>query len=185
MSNQSVNVLNNFKYNKIPEFAREYKREYQFIRGINKEFKYMLNKMYQLNDELFESNISIRIKNFMKRFLLAQEKGKLKDISDLVFTIEDLYNIKFIDKHFGFRKLQYDTFDDGEKYYPGFREFYDIFKNFFNQLKFDCCDRVELELFNTDDIDEYFNHLHSFYSLYYVNLYLKSRERTLKKRIRI
>ena len=28
------------KSNKIPEYAREYKREYQFIRGLNYEFRY-------------------------------------------------------------------------------------------------------------------------------------------------
>ena len=72
--------------NKIPEYAREYKREYQFIRGINKEFKYFINKLDNLNNGLFESNISNRIKYFMKRFLRAQEKGKLKDISE--FEIE-------------------------------------------------------------------------------------------------
>ena len=73
--------------NKIPEYAREYKREYQFIRGINKEFKYLINKLDNLNNGLFESyNIADRIKYFMKRFLRAQEKGKLKDISE--FEIE-------------------------------------------------------------------------------------------------
>ena len=36
--------------NKIPEYAREYKREYQFIRGINKEFKYFINKLDNLNN---------------------------------------------------------------------------------------------------------------------------------------
>ena len=79
--------------NKIPEYAREYKREYQFIRGINKEFKYLINKLDNLNNGLFESNISNRIKYFMKRFLRAQEKGKLKDISDLVLQREDLNNL--------------------------------------------------------------------------------------------
>ena len=32
----------NTKTNKIPEYARDYKKEYLFIRGINKEFKLIL-----------------------------------------------------------------------------------------------------------------------------------------------
>ena len=32
---------NFIKSNKIPEYAREYKREYQLIRGINKEFRHI------------------------------------------------------------------------------------------------------------------------------------------------
>ena len=35
---------NFIKSNKIPEYAREYKREYQFIRGLNKEFGYFIKK---------------------------------------------------------------------------------------------------------------------------------------------
>ena len=41
MSYQTVGVSGFTSKNKIPEYAREYKREYQFIRGINKEFRYL------------------------------------------------------------------------------------------------------------------------------------------------
>ena len=149
--------------NKIPEYAREYKREYQFIRGINKEFNYFINKLDNLNNGLFESYIADRIKYFMKRFLRAQEKGKLKDISDLVLQREDLNNLIFINEQFGYYKLRYDAFcddsddndyysdddsdDDGNgeylvdgKPYPGFKEIYDIFKLFFNQIKYEGFD---------------------------------------------
>ena len=142
--------------NKIPEYAREYKREYQFIRGINKDFKYLINKLDNLNNGLFESNISNRIKYNMKRFLRGQEKGKLKDISDLVLQREDLDNLIFINEQFGYYKLRYDAFcddsdddsdDDGNgeylvdgKPYPGFKEIYDIFKLFFNQIKYEGFD---------------------------------------------
>ena len=53
--------------NKIPEYAREYKKEYLFIRGLNKEFEYFINKLDKLNEGLFESNIADRIKYFMKK----------------------------------------------------------------------------------------------------------------------
>ena len=53
--------------NKIPQYVGEYKKEYLFIRGINKEFKYFINKLDYLNNGLFESNISNRIKYFMKK----------------------------------------------------------------------------------------------------------------------
>ena len=144
--------------NKIPEYARDYKREYQFIRGINKEFKYLINKLDNLNNGLFESNISNRIKYNMKRFLRGQEKGKIKDISDLVLQRDDFNNLIFINEQFGYYKLRYDAFcddsddndyysdddsdDDGNgeylvdgKPYPGFIEFYDIFKKNFSQIK--------------------------------------------------
>ena len=149
----------------IPEYAREYKREYQFIRGINKEFKYLINKRDDLNKGLFKSNLSNRIKYNMKRFLIGQEKGKLKDISELVLQRDDLNNLIFFNEHLGYFKLRYDAFcddsdddsddsdDDGKrkylvngKPYPGFIEFYDILKLFFNQIKY--------EVYDSDDDDE-------------------------------
>ena len=163
MSYQTFGVSGFTSFNKIPEYAREYKREYLFIRGLNKEFKYLVNKLDDLNNGLFESNISNRIKYFMKRFLRGQEKGKLKDISNLMFQIDDLNNLIFINQQFGYYKLRYDAFcedsddndyysdddsdDDGNgeylvdgKPYPGFKEIYDIFKLFFNQIKYEGSD---------------------------------------------
>ena len=67
--------------NKIPEYAREYKREYQFIRGINKEFKYLIDFMDNITTrELFLNHKVDRLKYFIKRFLKAQKSGKLKEI---------------------------------------------------------------------------------------------------------
>ena len=103
-------ISNTTQYkSKIPEYAREYKREYQFIRGINKDFKYLLNKINdRLNNGLNEFKLIDRIKFNLKRFLRGQEKGTLKDISDFVLPkydycfIEEFYlyvdnNYVFID----------------------------------------------------------------------------------------
>ena len=163
LSGANSEVEGFIRKNKIPEYAREYKREYQFIRGINKEFKYLINKLDNLNNGLFESYIADRIKYFMKRFLRAQEKGKLKDISNLMLQRDDVDNLIFINEQFGYYKLRYDAFcddsddndyysdddsdDDGNgeylvdgKPYPGFKEIYDIFKLFFNQIKYEGFD---------------------------------------------
>ena len=77
-----LHVKNSIKLtnNKIPPYAKNFKKEYLWIIGLNKEFEYFKNKLDKLNDGLFESNISNRIKYNMKRFLRVQEKGKLKDI---------------------------------------------------------------------------------------------------------
>ena len=44
--------------NKIPVYAREYKREYQFIRGINKEFKYFINKLDHSKKSIFTNELT-------------------------------------------------------------------------------------------------------------------------------
>ena len=86
--------------NKIPTYAREYKKEYLFMRGINKEFKYFIDKLDDLNNGLFESHRADRIKYFMKRFLRGQEKGKLKDISEFEIEENDVDNLIEIKKNF-------------------------------------------------------------------------------------
>ena len=100
--------------NKIPEYAREYKKEYFFTRGLNKEFVYFINKLDKLNDGLFESPIANRIKYNMKRFLRGQEKGKLKDISNLVLPKYDVDNLIFINNQFRMYKIRWDYFNPSD-----------------------------------------------------------------------
>ena len=152
--------------NKISPYARDYKKEYLFIRGLNKEFEYFKNKLDKLNDGLFESNISNKIKYNMKRFLRGQEKGKVKDISNLMLPRYDVDNLIFINDQFLMYKIRWDFFnssddsdgsddvdvdvgiddsddedeDDGKNVYPGFKEIYDIFELFFSKIKYEGCD---------------------------------------------
>ena len=144
--------------NKIPEYAREYKKEYLYIRGLNKEFEYFKNKLYNLNNGLFESYISDRIKNIMKRILRAQEKGKLKDISefeiyedDVVFNLIKIKN-KFnnIDQYLYFILNCYHKEDlIFINTYPGFIDFYYYFNLFFTKLN------IKYEYDSDSDSDDF------------------------------
>ena len=133
--------------NKIPTYAREYKKEYLFIRGINKEFKYFVDNLDDLNRGLFESHRVDRIKYFIKRFLKGQERGKLKDVSGFEINENDVDNLIKIKKSFYYFKLRFDFCkeccdddddDDDEPFidpYPGFKNIYDDFELFFNKFK--------------------------------------------------
>ena len=80
--------------NKIPPYATNYKKEYLYIRGLNKEFKYLINKLDNINNGLFTTKNVDRIKSLIKKFLKAQEKGKLKDISEFMLPKYDYVFIK-------------------------------------------------------------------------------------------
>ena len=127
--------------NKIPEYAREYKREYQFIRGLNKEFKYFVDNLDNATTGLFENHRVDRIKYFIKRFLRGQQKGKLKDISEFEIYEDDVDNlIEIKNNFFNFNqyinyRLEYENEDDSfYNPYPGFKNIYDDFKIFFSKL---------------------------------------------------
>ena len=113
--------------NKIPEYARDYKKEYLYIRGLNKEFKYFINKLDDLNNGLFESNISNRIKYNMKRFLRGQEKGKLKDISNLMLQRDDYLYIQDFYLNLYYEIKFYDN--------PSYKGFFDLIGKLYNKIK--------------------------------------------------
>ena len=184
------------KKSKIPIYASNFKREYLFIRGLNLYFKCFSKKLDCINHGLFESNISNKIKKYMKRFLRAQEKGKFNHINNLIIPSYDLYIIRdmiFINEQFELYKIRYDFFcdyskddynnDNGEylvdgKPYPGFKEFYDIFKMIFNQIKYhdyndynsdSDSDREELDFpYTESDFEDFFTILNSTYESDYL-----------------
>ena len=85
---------------KIPEYARDYKKEYLFIRGINKEFKYFVDNINEVSIGLFENHRVVRIKYFIKRFLKGQERGRLQDTSKFEINNIDVDNLIKIKKNF-------------------------------------------------------------------------------------
>ena len=163
---------------KIPLYASDFKREYLYVRGLNQDLKYFINKADLLNQGLFETKSSNRIKYNIKRFLRAQEKGKLKDISNFKPSYDIIDNFIQVNNHFDIYKYRYDYFcenggddvyydsdgdvvnDDGEylvdgKPYPGFIEIYDIFKMIFNQIQYEDCDS-DINIYDyIDAFDEY------------------------------
>ena len=91
MSNQSV--VGSSGNNKIPEYAREFKNEYLFIRGINKEFKYFVDNINEATRGLFENHRVDKIKKIIKKFLLAQKLGYLNDVSNFEIESSDVDNL--------------------------------------------------------------------------------------------
>ena len=128
--------------NKIPEYARDFKKEYLFIRGINKEIKYFVDNINDATTGLFENDRVDRIKYFIKRFLKGQERGKLQDTSNFEINNIDVDNLIKIKKNF-LNFNQYinfckSCFDEDEPFidpYPGFKNIYYDFELFFSKFK--------------------------------------------------
>ena len=126
--------------NKIPEYARDFKKEYLFIRGINKEIKYFVDNINDATTGLFENDRVDRIKYFIKRFLKGQERGKLQDISSFVLRN---YDISFIEDLYLIIIYEID-FEEVDK--SDYRDFYELFCKFYEKIKI---------VYYDDDDDEY------------------------------
>ena len=76
--------------NKIPEYAKDFKKEWLFIRGINKMCGMFIKKL-EYNTDYFEKVFSSQgakalVRNF-KNVLEYQKMGKLQNISQLKFKL--------------------------------------------------------------------------------------------------
>ena len=156
---------------KIPEYARDFKNEYLFIRGINKEFKYFVENINEATRGLFENHRVDKIKKFIKKFLLAQKLGYLNDVSNFEIESSDVDNLIKIKKNFHDFK-QYINFckscfdDDDEPFidpYPGFKNIYDDYELFCSKFKikyedggsfWDYCTDSDSDGVDSDDLDD-------------------------------
>ena len=119
------------KTNKIPEYARDFKNEYLFIRGINKTSEKFVKKL-DVDVKIFDTPQAYQLMLYFRRFVKAKELGYLDDNSEFKFEESD---INFIDS----LELQLDDYMD---------LFYDIDSGKFNQERYDSYEYKNLVEFN-------------------------------------
>ena len=117
--------------NKIPEYAREFKNEYLFIRGINKTCENFVKKL-DIDGKIFDTPQAYQLMLYFRRFLKAKELGYLEDSSEFKFEESDINFIESLE-------LQLDDYMD---------LFYDLDSGKFNQERYDSYEYKNLVEFN-------------------------------------
>ena len=135
------------KTNKIPEYARDFKKEYLLIIGINKICFDFISKYETDCRKLFVSEYYDSIKYFIKRFLKGQERGKLQDISSFVLRN---YDISFIEDLYLIIIYEID-FEEVDK--SDFRDFSELFCEFYNKIKIEYYNDDFDDLISSEDSD--------------------------------
>ena len=77
---------------KIPDYARDYRNEYLFIRGINKAC-WEFVKLIKENEEFYNGSKALRIIRKIKKL---RRLGYFKNINRIKFEFDDVEDIKFI-----------------------------------------------------------------------------------------
>ena len=124
----------------IPNYAKNIKKEYIFIIDINKKCERFVNKIDEEN--VFNSPQAKKLIIYFNKFLIFQELGHFKDISNYCFENEDVNFIVYLE-----RKLEENMdlffnpdslkFED-EKYEndeTGFKLFFESFEKFKDKIK--------------------------------------------------
>ena len=129
------------KTNKIPDYARGYRNEYLFIRGIDKECEKFI-KILDQEGEIFNKPQVEKVMYYFNKFLKAQELEYLNDISELYFKESDVRSIESIELQLDdYMDLFYDPYSyefGQEKYendYSGLKEFFESFSKFNDKIK--------------------------------------------------
>ena len=137
--------------NKIPEYAKDFRKEWLYIRGINKkcgDFSKMLDETTSF-EKVFWSSLAKTLTEHFKNVLEAQKMGKLQNISKLKFKLSAVDKIV---------QLRIDLYYlMGNSFYPDFfsdDEFQDFFENFIiftNNVNIKYEENFEDDLFDIND----------------------------------
>ena len=129
------------KTNKIPEYARDFKNEYLFVRGINKTCEEFVKRL-DIEGKVINTPQAHKLMLHFRRFLKAQELDYLKDISEFYFKESDVNFIESLELQIDdYMDIFYDPDSykfDQEKYEndnSGLKEFHESFSKFKDKIK--------------------------------------------------
>ena len=155
--------------NKIPDYAKDYKNEFLFIRGIDKCFKYFLDNINKADCGVFKNHRVDKINKFIDRFEKAQRLNYLNDTNNIEIDeinisyssilLERLLDFSdyYVDDDFEFDEEMFASHVDVE--FPGYKNlfecielFHSKFKIVTNKYKFNWHDSDDESVIDSDDI---------------------------------
>ena len=124
----------------IPNYAKNIKKEYIFIIDINKKCEKFLNKIDEEN--VFNSPQAKKLIIYFNKFLIFQEIGYFKDISNYCFQNEDVNFIVYLERKLEENmdlffnpdslKFEEEKYENDE---TGFKLFFESFEKFKDKIK--------------------------------------------------
>ena len=124
----------------IPNQAKNIKKEYIFIIDINKKCEKFLNKIDEEN--VFNSPQAKKLIIYFNKFLIFQELGHFKDISNYCFENEDVNFIVYLERKLEENmdlffnpvslKFEEEKYENDE---TGFKLFFESFEKFKDKIK--------------------------------------------------
>ena len=128
----------------IPVYAKDYRNEYLFIRGIDTCFKFFLENMNKADKGIFQNNRVEIIKKKINKLDQSQRLGYLSDISSMEIDEQDVcYSNLLLERlddfadyyvdELEFDEERFDRFVDCE--FPGYKNLVECINLFHNKFK--------------------------------------------------
>ena len=133
------------KTNKIPDYAREYRNEYLFIRGIDTCFKFFWDNTCKADKGIFQNNRVEIIKKKINKLDQAQRLGYLNDISNMEIDEQDVFYSSslleelndftdyYVDDDWEFDQERFDRFVDRD--FPGYKNLVECIELFHSKFR--------------------------------------------------
>ena len=127
---------------KIPDYAKDYKNEYLFIKGIDTCFKFFLDNLDKADKGVFKNNRVDIIKKHINKLEKAQRLGYLKDTTNIEIDevnssllLEGLadFGDYYVDNEWEFDPVGFDMFVDRE--FPGYKNLLNCIVLFHSKFK--------------------------------------------------
>ena len=121
---------------KIPDYAKDFRNEWLYIRGINKKCGEFITRL-NFGRYLFNSPPANNLMKYIRKILRAEELGKIKDISGLIFKNFDASNIECLEEqldNYPDLIVDKDSLEIDQEFYdfiikilyPGFKDFFEL-----------------------------------------------------------
>ena len=133
------------KTNQIPDYAREYRNDYLFIRGIDTCFKFFWDNTCKADKGIFQNNRVEIIKKKINKLDQAQRLGYLNDISNMEIDEQDVFYSSslleelndftdyYVDDDWEFDQERFDRFVDRD--FPGYKNLVECIELFHSKFK--------------------------------------------------
>ena len=130
---------------KIPDYAKDYKNEYLFTRGVDTCFKFFLDNLDKADEGVFQNHRVDIIKNHINKLEKAQRLGNLSDISNIEIDEQDVFYSSslleelndftdyYVDDDWEFDQERFDRFVDRD--FPGYKNLVECIELFHSKFK--------------------------------------------------
>ena len=148
---------------KIPDYAKDYKNEYLFIKGIDTCFKFFLDNLDKADKGVFENHRVDIIKKYINKLEKAQKLNYLNDTTNLEIDEQDVPSSLLLegladfgdyyvdDDEWEFDQEMFDRFVDRE--FPGYKNFLKCIGLFHSKFKM-VFDKYKINWNDSDSDDD-------------------------------